>query len=135
MHADVKRYAPRVDIAVGPFNTTPGRGKFRRSQICKPMRPWFEELASNPNPRCLIAIEVVFSGSAKHLLGDILNASALGLFGLVVCRDSMLAKVERNREYLQSLAAVDKLPTLFQNVRVISVAQFHDALGDQFGLD
>ncbi len=25
MSRDVKRYAPRVDVAVGPFNVTPGR--------------------------------------------------------------------------------------------------------------
>lgn len=128
MHASTRRYAPRLDIAVGPFNTTLGTSTFHRNQICDPMRSMFEGLASNPNPRCLIAIEVVFSGSAKHLLGDLLNASALGMFGLLVCRDGMLAKVNRNYEYLQSLANVGKLPTLFQNVRVISVAQFYEAL-------
>jgi len=126
---DAARYAPRVDIAIGPFNTAPGRAAFHEDQIWTKMRPWFDGLAANSNPRCLIAIEVVFSGSAKHLLGDILNASALGLYGLVICRESMFEKVKRNREYLEALATAGKLPTLFQNVRIISVPEFVATLG------
>lgn len=63
--ADIHRYAPRVDIAVGPFNTTPGRDP----RICarhlapKRLRTLFDDRPPNPNPRCLLAIEVVYSGS------------------------------------------------------------------------
>ncbi|MCU1535125.1 MAG: hypothetical protein JWR53_1606 [Glaciihabitans sp.] len=128
LRADARRYAPRVDIAVGPYNTSPGRAELNLEQICEPMKPWFYGLEANPHPRCLVAIEVVFSGSAKHLLGDILNASALGLFGLIVCREDMIAKVRRNRQYLSSLSDLGKLPELFRNVKVVSVAEFEGAL-------
>lgn len=128
LRPEMHRYAPRVDIAVGPFNTTPGRGAIREERIWSRMQPWFEDLSPNPNPRCLIAVEVVFSGSAKHLLGDILNSSALGLYGLVVCREDMFEKVNRNREYLQTLSMVGKLPALFLNVRVITVSEFLERL-------
>lgn len=84
----------------------------------------FVGMSPNENPRCLLAIEVVFSGSAKHMLGDLLNASALGLFGLVVCHESKFAKVNRNREYAIELANLGKIPTLFQNVRVITFSDF-----------
>jgi hypothetical protein len=124
LRPEIRRYAPRVDIALGPYNTTPGPGPIQEDQIWSRMRPWFRDLIGNPNPRCLIAIEVVYSGSAKHILGDILNASALGLYGLVVCKDEIQAKVMRNREYLRALAGVGKLPVLFQNVVVISVSEF-----------
>jgi len=121
---DALRYAPRVDIALGPFNTSPGHGDFSDDQMSPELRGWFEGLIPNPNPRCLVAVEVIFSGSAKHVLGDILNASVLGRYGLVVCHPSMLERARRNREYLASLATVGKLPELFQNVRVMSVDEF-----------
>ena len=121
---DALRYAPRVDIALGPFNTNPGPGDFSDDQMSPELRGWFEGLIPNPNPRCLVAVEVVFSGSAKHVLGDILNASVLGRYGLVVCHPSKLARAKRNREYLASLANVGKLPKLFRNVRVMSVDEF-----------
>lgn len=124
LRPEVLRYAPRVDIGVGPFNVTPGPKQMDREMIPPGLRGWFEGLDANENPRCLIAIEVVFSGSAKHVLGDILNASTLGLFGLLVCSEDLIARVRRNLEYLKQLANVGKVPPLFRNVRVVSVAEF-----------
>lgn len=136
LSADRDRYAPRVDLAVGPFNVTPGRGGIRRDQIVEAMRPWFVDLVPNPNPRCLLAVEVIYNGSAKHLLGDLLNASAMGLFGLVVCRPGILRKVERNRQYLSAIAELGKIPSLFQNTRVIDTAEFSRALlGSELAID
>lgn len=124
LSADVRRYAPRVDLAVGPFNTAPGRAGMSLDMMPESIRPWFAGLIPNDNPRCLLAIEVVYSGSAKHMLGDLLNASALGLYGLVVCHEKVLAKVKRNRAYASELAKLGKIPALFRNVRVISFADF-----------
>ena len=128
LRPDVHRYAPRVDIAVGPFNTSPGRASMTMGMLPPNLAQWFEGMRPNENPRCLLAIEVVYSGSAKHMLGDILNASAIGLFGLVVCHQSKLAKVKRNREYAIQLANLGKVPALFQNVRVVSFSEFAHAV-------
>ena len=131
--ADVRRYAPRVDLAVGPYNTSNGRVRMSLDMLPNSMHPWFEDLATNENPRCLLAIEIVYSGSAKHMLGDLLNASALGLYGLVVCHEGVLAKVQRNREYATQLASVGKLPALFRNVRVVSFSEFTRTLSAAIG--
>jgi hypothetical protein len=122
--SDRKRYAPRVDLAVGPFNTNPGGATigFERSEDA--VGDWFVGLEKNPNPRCVIAIEIVFNGSAKHVLGDILNASVLGLYGLIICSERMQPRVERNLEYLQTLTSVGKLPSLFQNILVMTADDF-----------
>lgn len=122
--ADVTRYAPRVDLAVGPYSTSSGRLNMSIEMLPATMRPWFEGLRSNENPRCLLAVEIVNSGSAKHMLGDLLNASALGLFGLVVCNEPVLPKVQRNLAYVRQLVTVGKSPALFQNVRVLSFSDF-----------
>lgn len=119
------RYAPRVDIAVGPFNTTPGRDPEITSELLpKRVRALFNGDHENRNPRCLLAIEVCFSGSSKHVLGDILNAGALGLYGLVVGREENMAKIRRNFEYLRALAELEKLPWLFRNVAALSADEF-----------
>jgi hypothetical protein len=79
----IHRYAPRVDIAIGPFNTTPGPdSQIDERLLPRRLRQLFSDRPRNPNPRCLLAIEIVFSGSPKHIMGDTLNAGALGLYGL-----------------------------------------------------
>lgn len=122
--AHVRRYAPRVDLAVGPYSTSSGRLPMGLEMFPRAMHHWFNGLRANDNPRCILAVEVVNSGSAKHMLGDLLNASALGLYGLVVCNETVLAKVNRNQEYARQLADVGKIPALFQNIRVVSFSEF-----------
>lgn len=125
---DVARYAPRVDIAVGPFNTTPGSDSSITAALLPDLiQQRFDQRQPNRNPRCLLAIEVTFSGSSKHIMGDILNASALGLFGIVIGAESQIVKISRILRYLETLAALEKLPRLFQNVIVLSTDEF-DAL-------
>jgi hypothetical protein len=123
-------YSPRVDIAVGPFSLSPGHAGIDFDQIPAPISNWFEDLKPNLNPRCLIAVEVVYSGSAKHVLGDILNSSVLGLYGLVICTSATQPRVRRNLAYLQALTNVGKTPPLFQNVRVMTTTEFDIALGE-----
>ena len=125
------QYYPRTDIAVGPFSTSPGgNAEINLNAVHSTLREKLQELPShNPNPRCLLAIEVVFSGSSKHLLGDILNASVVGLYGIVVGSPTMITKIKRNREYLIKLAELKKMEYLpFQNVLVLDTDEFERLL-------
>lgn len=123
--ADEARYAPRTDIAVGPFNTTPGPDRRLTAGLLPDrFKELFDDCQQNPNPRCLLAIEVVFSGSSKHIMGDILNASSLGLYGVIVGRDTQMPKIHRILKYEKTLAQLEKQPRLFRNVAVLSVDAF-----------
>lgn len=123
--ADINRYAPRVDIAVGPFNMTPGPDpRISEALIPDTLQAVLGDRPSNPNPRCLLAIEVIYSGSSKHIMGDMLNAGALGLYGLVVGVDALMPKVRRIGEYLDLLARLEKTPWLFRNVVALSSGEF-----------
>jgi hypothetical protein len=122
--ADINRYAPRVDIAVGPFNTAPGPDpRINGGLLPEGLRALFDDRPPNPNPRCLLAIEVIYSGSSKHILGDMLNAGALGLYGIVVGREALMPKIRRIGLYLEVLAQLEKLPWLFRNVVAVSTAE------------
>ncbi len=77
-----KMYAPRLDIAVGPFNTSTENRHFDTtviqnlnrhpliSSIILEGKKKNQKWQYNKNPRCLLAIEIEFSGSSKHILGD-----------------------------------------------------------------
>jgi hypothetical protein len=126
--ADISRYAPRVDVAIGPFNTTPGPDpRLEPALLPKSLRVLFDGRPANSNPRCLLAIEVTYSGSSKHIMGDLLNAGALGLYGMVIGSNQTLPKIRRILKYLEVLAELEKLPWLFQNVVVLGTSDF-DAL-------
>lgn len=130
LNPDVRRYAPRVDIAVGPFNTTPGGDlAIHEGLLPQRLRERFAVLPPNRNPRCLLAIEIVFSGSSKHIMGDMLNAGALGLYGLVVGAEPVMPKINRIREYVRVLADLEKLPAMFRNVATMSTAEFDALIG------
>lgn len=73
-------YAPRLDIAVGPFNiTTQNKHEHIQSiqkssnhdliqSIIKIGKEENQDWGFNRNPRCLLAVEIEFSGSSKHIL-------------------------------------------------------------------
>src|SRR5450755_4438601 len=126
--ANFNRYAPRVDIAVGPFNTTPGPDPHICEALLPPqLRALFADRPPNPNPGCLLAIEVTYSGTSKHVMGDMLNAGALGLYGMVIGQDAQMAKIRRIESYVEVLNQLEKLPWLFRNVVGLSTVEF-DAL-------
>lgn len=130
VRADIHRYAPRVDIAVGPFNTTPGRDPSINTELLPAaLQVLLRERPANPNPRCLLAIEIVFSGSSKHIMGDTLNAGANGLYGLVVGTEALMPKIRRIGAYLELLADLEKLPPMFRNVVPLSTDDFEQTLG------
>jgi hypothetical protein len=125
LRRDIHRYAPRVDIAVGPFNTAPGRdSEINEELLPQDLRELFADRPPNENPRCLLAIEVLFSGSSKHIMGDTLNAGAHGLYGLVVGAEARMPKIKRIGKYLEVLADLEKLPPMFRNVVAVSTTEF-----------
>lgn len=121
----VRMYAPRVDVAVGPFSLSPGNSSpdivtSFEDRCPKLLKERFLYNKMNSNPRCAIAIEVVFTGSAKRILGDIANASLMGLYGIVVASSAMKNKVEVVFDYIQRVKKLEKAPLeLFGNVIIL----------------
>jgi hypothetical protein len=124
------RYSPRVDVAVFTAGMTPGnylegiRYFWERKAPVK-LKGKFDSLPCNENRRCALAIEVVHSGSPKYILGDLTDASMMGLYGVVVPSLGMELKVRSVWEYAKVLRAVGKAPDiLFQNLLIIPQAEF-----------
>jgi hypothetical protein len=124
------RYSPRVDVAVHTIGTAPGNHldvmmEYWNANAPERLHAVFSQMNPNINPRCVLAIEVVFSGSSKHIIGDITNASMMGLYGIVVASGKMITKVRRIKEYIRVLQGLGKAPeSLFQNVCVMSEEEF-----------
>jgi len=140
--SDVASYAPRLDIAVGPFNTTHEGRQRDADAICSFEHPlvWrlkqevaaqnYGSIYHNRNPRCLLAIEIEHSTSSKHILGAITNASMLGLLGVVVGSAQHIRKVRRIHAYACKLKEVEKAhDDIFANVAVFEDQEFQDLLG------
>jgi hypothetical protein len=100
-------YSPRLDVAVGPFATVQGQQlikeydyllnhsssliftliEFHLHNTGEQIDPGnlFQQLCYiNRNARCFLAFEIENSGSRKHLMGDAVNAAALGRIGIAV---------------------------------------------------
>ena len=138
---DPTSYAPRLDIAVGPFNPT-FRNREHDSNAIRnvrhPLVQWLEQevyrqnqggVYFNRNPRCLLAFEVEHSTSSKHILGAITNASMLGLLGVVIGSHEHIAKVRRIHAYACKLKEVEKAhDDLFGNVACFEEGELLDML-------
>src|SRR6185312_6607793 len=76
-------------------------------------------------------IEIEESGSRKHCLGNLINASALGRIGVLVARtDKVLRIFIRQRAYLKFLADVENNTFKTANALILSAAQFDECLQD-----
>ncbi len=127
-------YAPRLDLAVGPFNTKIENLPETHSKISIYgfVHPFVQRLIAkeqnlqtNKNPRCRLAIEMSFSGSSKHILGDCTNASMMGLIGIVIAGRKTYHKVSRILNYARLIREVGKAPAdLFNNLVVFSLDDF-----------
>lgn len=134
-------YAPRLDIAVGPFNTTTENRHADTAAIRafnehpliasiilkgrEENQPW----QYNNNPRCLLAIEIEYSGSSKHILGDYTNASMMGHIGVVISSAENYEKISRVGEYVKTLRQLEKAPAdLFCNTVHYREDEFEDLL-------
>lgn len=143
-------YSPAIDIAVGPFAINE-RLEEEYTRLLHGSRMFvdrlidahngnvrdhdgqvvFDELLHfNENARCLIAIEIEKSGSKKHCIGDLVNASALGRIGLLIAwSQDMLRTFLRQRVYLAYLAGVGKNTFKTTNALVLTKEQLYDCIG------
>jgi hypothetical protein len=129
-------YAPRLDIALGPFNTTFEHRHQDAIAIHAFEHPLLEKLreavsAQNPyfyqnyNPPCLVGTEIEHKTSSKHILGGITNAGMLGMLGIVVGSPDLIGKVRRIHAYVRELREVEKAPgEMFGNVGCFEHAEF-----------
>jgi len=135
-------YAPRVDVAIGPFNIDRNldrNNKLFDTQITQ-NSTFIKRLYSvshlgenheyimfndylrtlNRNRRCFIAIEVENTKVAKRALGDIVNASVMGKIGIIVPlgedKYNMFIKIKKYFHYLEQ---VGKLGGNFRNILII----------------
>lgn len=90
-------YAPRIDIAIGPFNIGSNwdvgekNRKYHQYEnvifekiIQKGELLGNEVICPNQNPRCTVAIEIANYSEEKRMIGDIFNASVIGKIGIFV---------------------------------------------------
>jgi hypothetical protein len=144
-------YWPVVDIAVGPFAMRERLG-YRYTELMSDTRTFVERLMEfhnrnveelgermdfetllgfNENARCLFCIEIEESGSRKHCLGNLVNASALGRIGLLVARNRRTLNIfVRERAYLKFLEDVGKNTFKTANALVVTEEQFDQWLDD-----
>lgn len=135
-----KMYAPRLDIAVGPFNIDGNveenikriKNFARQDKLIKKIfGENFNKNYLNKNPRCFLAIEIGFSGSRKHLLGDLVNAGIMGYIGLIIAKDDKMKKrYEKIINYIDFAKKVGKLKAsdLTKNIEVLTVEEFNKIL-------
>jgi GNAT superfamily N-acetyltransferase len=108
-------YAPRIDIAIAPFNSyfnldagIDKTGSMRNHLFVKKLEER-ADIVWNNFSRCFLAIEIVFSGSSKHIAGDILNAASTGSIGIVVAHDKIYNKVNRISSYFTRLVGYQRM--------------------------
>jgi hypothetical protein len=108
-------YAPRIDIAIAPFNSyfnldigIDNTESMRNHPFVKKLEEGVD-LVWNNFSRCFLAIEIVFSGSSKHIAGDILNATSTGSIGIVVAHNKVYKKVNRISNYFTRLVGYQRI--------------------------
>lgn len=141
-------YSPRVDVAVGPF-ATQGTYIMEYDELMDNSQNFINKLLNyhlmninvpdpepnqltfdilknkNSNARCLLAIEIENSGSRKHIIGDAVNASALGRVGIFIAwTPEKLRAAVKMRRYLGFLKTVDKNTFDTTNLLILDKDQF-----------
>ncbi len=137
-------YCPRVDIAVGPFNINRDIGPNRRRiwvayenhrALIEAIRARSDaanrELVHNPNPRCLVAIEVEHYTGTKHRLGSMINASAIGDIGIIVAASpAVFNSLVRIRRYVEFLLTVGKTDYDPRNLMIVLADDLGEVLDE-----
>jgi hypothetical protein len=131
---DDERYSPRLDVAVYTKGSKSGKcfeeiDRFWNAHAPQTLKAKFHDRRQNQNPRCALAIEVVHSGSPKEILGNLLNASVLGLYGTIVFTPTMGRRVRRVMNYIDTIKKLEKVHEgLFGNVHAMPEQEFLDLL-------
>lgn len=133
---DTNLYAPRPDIGVGPFNVYPGQNTREIEDAFEEHSDFFDSLnveapSLNGNPRCLIAIEIENSNRAKHMIGNILNASILGKVGIVTAfKEELETDATRIKRYLDGARERGKTKLSVLNVVVMNYEELRRIVVD-----
>jgi len=86
---------------------------------------------ANANPRCFLAIEIENSGSSKHMLGNIANASIIGSVGVVIPFNHQKASLcKRIKKYVAFATRVGKIKPIFGNILILDKEDFLRALDE-----
>jgi len=140
-------YCPQLDIAIGPFNIDGNvdENNDRIKEAVDSNKDFIDNVLQlsessltdidsflkrkNKNPRCFLAIEIEKSGSRKHMVGNIVNASILGAFGIIIpFDDKALSAYRKIDAYLDFAAKVGKTREIFKNVLIINKEKFLKAI-------
>lgn len=137
-------YAPRHDIVVGPFNSymdidlgVDNAEPMKKHPFTKKL--YKEHLKDreimdkiwNKASRCYLVVEIEFSGTSKHIMGSIINASVSGSIGIIVTNEKNIKKTKRISKYLLRLEGLDKLKiNLLRNLIIFSEDEFIDFLNN-----
>lgn len=135
------QYCPRIDFAVKPLNTD--RHRFRNSYLINRQYQHHLELVHsliqrglsspefsiNSNPRCFMAIEYENKTGTKHRLGSLVNASAIGLIGIIITSNQKTYdSYKRIVEYLKFIQNNKKLNARIANFIVLKKEVFEQTL-------
>ncbi len=141
------QYSPRLDLAVGPFAIGDLKLEKEYNKLTYQHEEYLESLwrlhssnvvrsdegtpgllhaasTQNLNARCFLAIEIENRGSRKHILGGMLNAAALGRFGIMVgWTDDSVRMLIRARKYLTFLLEARKPSLPVSNLLILKREQ------------
>ena len=145
-------YSPRLDVSVGPFAY--GKTKYFEEydlivqdvsdlvarcfsvfeanvdqhgtfETAYTLSKFYGPRAFNRNARCSFGIEIERSGTRKHHVGDIFNASSLSRVAIIVTwNDAVLSKFFKTLNYLSLLESLSKPTFRCGNVIVVTRQQF-----------
>jgi hypothetical protein len=135
---NINFYCPRIDFALGPFNIESNLIEEKKKEIDAVYRRYvtcFNNLKSfdnnyinsdsNKNPRCFLTIEVENQNSKKHMMGSIINASAIGKVGIILAKnETALRSLKRIRKYLYFIYENGKFGSVPENIIIITRNQF-----------
>lgn len=143
------QYSPRPDLAVGPFAISGRLDEDYDGLLNKPESKVFIELLIeknnqniaemgnrersqisdfnffNRNARCFMCIEIENKVSRKHIVGGLINASALGRIAVLIAwtPDKLKAFIKL-KNYLNFLSLVEKNSFRTDNILILDKNQF-----------